>query len=93
DKSKKRLKGIYEIRFNRYDHKISIHQICKYDYSSDSWQFKYDIGDDKKEIGHEENKKALTVFENELKKMEQMYPYKNYMVYEPRYDNLRGVDK
>lgn len=93
DKSKKRLKGIYEIRFNRYDHKISIHQICKYDYSSDSWQFKYDIGDDKKEIGHEEDKKALTVFENELKKMEQKYPYKNYMVYEPRYDSLRGVDK
>jgi pilus assembly protein CpaF len=90
DKTKKRLKGIYEIRFNRYNHEITIHQICKYDYSKDSWQFKYDIGEDKEEIGHEENERALRDFKLELKKLEEKHPYNNYLVYKPVYDSLRG---
>ena len=91
DKSKKRLKGIYEIRFNRYKHSISIHQICKYNYKNDNWQFKYDIGEDKEEIGNEENEKALEAFKSQVKELERLYPYIDYRVYEPRYESLRGA--
>ncbi|MCX7773183.1 MAG: ATPase, partial [Clostridia bacterium] len=42
DKSKKRLEGIYELRFNRQTCEIALHAICKYDYLTDGWTFQYD---------------------------------------------------
>lgn len=74
DKSKKRLKGIYEIRYNPQTLRITIHQICKYDFRSDSWTFKYDIGEDKEMVAQMENFEAYEVFKTELKKMAEKYP-------------------
>lgn len=89
DKRKKRLKGIYEIRFHRHDHRISIHPICKYSYQEDRWVFKYDIGDDKAEIGYEENKKAFENLCQGFQRLEKIYPDLDYQVYRPRYDSLK----
>lgn len=74
DKSQKRLKGIYEQRYNPKTYEFSIHQIVKYDFLSDSWTFKYDIGEDKREIAYEEDYEAFKIFENELKKLAENYP-------------------
>lgn len=76
DKSKKRLKGIYEMRCDFQSLNVSIYQICKYDYINDCWTFKYEIGNDKKEIGLKEDYKAFEIFNNELKKLASKYPMK-----------------
>jgi pilus assembly protein CpaF len=85
DRSKKRLKGIYEIRFDRMDQEISIHQICKYDYRNDDWTFKYDIGEDKEIIGNEENVYAFNQFKKELKILAEKYPMEGNHIYKPDY--------
>lgn len=90
DKTQKRLKGIYEIRYIKKEHKITINQICKYHYQSDSWSFKYDIGEDKEEIGYEEDKVAMENFKQELEHLEKMYPMEDYYIFEPKYDLGRG---
>lgn len=74
DKSKKRLKGVYEIRYNTKTLQISMHQIMKYRFQTDDWTFQYDIGDDKREIGYEEDYDALQTFESTLKELSEKYP-------------------
>lgn len=69
DRSKKRLKGIYELRYNPRTLEITIIQICKYDFMKDSWSYYYEVGEDKEVIGMEENYEALKIFRNELKRL------------------------
>lgn len=90
DKSKKRLKAIYEVRYDNIKHKVTIHQICKYRYKTDDWVFKYDIGEDKRIIGEEENQEDFDLFEEELKRLSEMYPMEENNVFYPEYDHLRG---
>jgi pilus assembly protein CpaF len=90
DKSQKRLKGIYEIRYDRIAHVITIHQICRYDHLKDSWTFKYDIGKDKGIIGMEENIEAFNGFSQELKKLEEMFPMEGEHIIRPLYSKLGG---
>lgn len=92
DKSKKRLKGIYEVRYHPLSHRVSIHQICKYRHETDDWVFKYDVGDDKEGIGNEEHSEALKIFKLELKKLSEKYPMSEENVFVPAYDHLqRGI--
>ena len=90
DRSKKRLKGIYEIRFEHQTSRISIHQICKYNYESDSWAFFYDVGGDKEDIAREENWKAFLSFRRELKILSQKFPMENAVVRLPFYSKVRS---
>jgi len=92
DKSKKRLNGIYEIRYDSMNHKVTIHQICKYRIKTDDWVFKDDIGMDKIEIGNFEDEEALIIFQNELKNLSSKYPMEENNVFVPAYEHLgRGV--
>lgn len=70
DKSKKRLRGIYEISYNRAYSKIEIQRICRYDYKSDAWVWKHHIGRDKYEAGIEENAEEFREFSRILKNLE-----------------------
>ena len=54
DKSRKRLRGIYEMSFDRETQEISIVPICRYDYEKDGWSFYAQIGREKEEYGMEE---------------------------------------
>jgi len=85
DRSKKRLKGIYEIRFDYITHRISIHQICRYELESDSWTFACNIGADKEAIAKEENYRAFLSYKNELKMLAEKFPMKNYKIVIPFY--------
>lgn len=89
DKSKKRLKSIYEIRYNPLNQQISYHQICKYRYETDDWVFKYDIGEDKENIAKEEDIEAFNIFKSELKRLAEKYPMKENNIFIPDYDYLR----
>lgn len=73
-KSEKRLKSIYELRYDRGNHEISYHRICQFNHEKDSWGFYYDVGEKVKEIGGFENPAALQIFENTLKEISEKYP-------------------
>lgn len=74
DKSKKRLKGIYELRKDAKTHEVTIHQICKYNFLTDDWGWRFDIGDDKRIIGEEEDYEAFLKFEEYLKRAATEHP-------------------
>ncbi len=69
DKSKKRLKSIYELSYDKGKDLIKFNEICRYNFKTDSWKFTNYIGDDKRRAATEENFKAFKGFERELKAM------------------------
>jgi pilus assembly protein CpaF len=85
DKSKKRLKGIYEIRYNPLTLLITIHQICKYNFRTDSWSYKYDFGSDKVGIAEMENYEAFEVVQREFKRLAAISPIEGETVTELPY--------
>jgi pilus assembly protein CpaF len=90
NRDKKRLKGIYELRFNSDNNMIEFHQICKYDITTDSWTFKYDIGNRIAKLACEENLAAFNVFKSELERLSKMYPMDGDNVIIPFYSKLLG---
>ncbi|MGD9677615.1 MAG: ATPase, T2SS/T4P/T4SS family [Vulcanibacillus sp.] len=88
DKRKKRLKGIYEIRYDPITFAITIHQIMKYDFQSDNWTYKFDIGRDKEEIALQEDPDSFTVFQSELRKLAVEKPMIENHIKNPAYINF-----
>ncbi len=84
DKSKKRLKGIVEYRYDPISDEVSAHRICKYDYVNDNWKWKYDIGQDKCNlaIGFTEE---LETFKRLLKELEEENPILEDTIIYPSY--------
>lgn len=91
DKSKKRLKAIWEIRYNDSLGDITMVKICEYDYMKDSWTWSGSIGEDKRIIGAEESPEALERMEKELSELARNYPMQGDPVYKPYYEHLKGV--
>lgn len=92
DRSRKRLKGISEYRYDPISATVSIHTICRYDETSKRWRWKYDIGEDKKNMGKlqpDEFKKM----EEMLKMLESKNPIMENTVIYPRYYGDRGGNK
>ncbi len=85
DRSQKRLKSVYELRYDPVSRLITIHQIVKYNYQSDDWSYKYDIGNDKEEIAMQEESAALLIFKRELKKLAGKKPMAGDSVIRPFY--------
>ncbi len=69
DKSKKRLKAIWEVGYDYENRKPCLQQICKYNYESDDWSWIYHIGKDKEVIGEEEDYQAFLTFKELLQKL------------------------
>lgn len=69
DKSKKRLKCIYELLYDKSEDVIKMQEICRYNFRSDNWRFSYLISEEKKRLAEEENYKAFHSFDLQLKKM------------------------
>lgn len=69
DKSKKRLRGIYEISFDRQTEKIRIFPICLYEGERDGWNWFYRISQGKREAGMEENRELFGQFETRLREL------------------------
>lgn len=84
DRSRKRLKGIVEMRYDPVTNLCSAHRICKYDAESDTWRWKCDIGEDKKllAMGYEE---PFNRFISILKKLEEENPLLGNTVVYPAY--------
>lgn len=89
DRSKKRLKSISEYRYDIERDLVSIHTICKYDHENGRWRWKWDIGEDKIEMGNlqpEEFKKM----KNMIKMLESRNPLMEHTVVYPRYYKSEG---
>lgn len=92
DRSRKRMRGIWEYRYDVAFDRVSVHRICKYDEDSRKWLWKYDIGEDKKNMGKlqpDEFKKMDAM----LKMLEKKNPIMENTVIYPRYYNNGGGDK
>ncbi|MFV0518360.1 MAG: hypothetical protein ACK5MV_13285 [Aminipila sp.] len=85
DRGQKRLKGIWEMRYNPEEMKITMHQICRYRIIEDDWVWSYDVGLDKEQIGIEEDHIALQKFKKELKILSEQYPNTAKHIFEPAY--------
>lgn len=69
DKSKKRLRGLYEVSFDDEKSEIRYHRICEYVPETDSWKWHYHISDDKRAAGEDEDSEVFEMFRAELESL------------------------
>ncbi len=72
DKSKKRLKAIYEIRCDSKNGEPAMTPICLYNALADDWKWFFNISDEKREMGLEEDAAVFAKFETELATLAKM---------------------
>lgn len=84
DKSQKRLRGICEFRYDEEKDICSIHRICDYDFGTDKWKYKCDIGYDKKILGIA-YPRELETMQSILRKLENNSPIEGSNVLYPAY--------
>lgn len=84
DRSKKRLKGIVEMRYDPVEDVCSAHRLCKYDAKTDSWKWKCDIGKDKFDLAMGNEKHLERVVEI-LRELERENPLEGETVVYPAY--------
>jgi pilus assembly protein CpaF len=70
DKSKKKLRSIHEISYDRGANRIHMEPICEYDFASDGWKWKNVIGEDKRKAAEEEDACAFERFSSLLAGLE-----------------------
>ncbi|MEG0292271.1 MAG: ATPase, T2SS/T4P/T4SS family [Anaerovoracaceae bacterium] len=88
NKSSKRLKGICEFRYDEVKDLCSIHRICEYDYKTDSWKYKYDMGEDKKLLGIAYSTELQLIKETLLKLEKQSPILENNVLYPAYYKSI-----
>ncbi len=76
DKSRKRLKGIYQMNVDEQG-AIAIEPICEYDPVEDSWRFTYRMGPAQEEYGRESDHMLLEQMKCQLKGLEEGSPYRS----------------
>lgn len=81
DKSKKRLKAIYNIQTNSDG--ISFHKICQYDSIQHQWLWKNDLGKKIQEIGLEEDSQCFKKLVNEIQKLSKNSPLDGETIFYP----------
>lgn len=64
----KKLSAIYEMGVSESGG-VCMHEICRYNRRADAWKWTYHIGQDKRDIGMEEDADAFTAFELSLKSL------------------------
>jgi pilus assembly protein CpaF len=69
DRSKKRLRGIYELGLNSEGRRVIMTEICSYIHAEDRWKWYYHIGADKREAGEEEDAEAFREFDAALRRL------------------------
>ena len=74
DKSRKRLKGIYQMNVDEQGG-IAIEPLCEYDPVADSWTFRYAMGPAQEEYGRESDHLLLEEMRRQLKALEAGSPY------------------
>lgn len=89
DKSKKRLKGIYELEFDSMEQEIVLTQLCRYIHKTDSWEWNYSFKSNAKRIAEEESPELINLFEIQLRELAERYPMQQNAEFRPNYLRLR----
>lgn len=84
NRSRKRLKGIVELRYDPVADKCSAHRLCKYDAETDSWRWKADVGPDIKTLAMGQPKAYENICRI-LKSLEEKSPLPGETVVYPAY--------
>ena len=74
DKSQKRLRGIYEMGLTKDRKEVYVEPICLYDYETDDWVWTNYLGEDKRQLGLEENRESLMQMERILSDLSKAHP-------------------
>ncbi len=74
DKSRKRLKGIYQMNVDEAG-EIRVEPVCEYDPKTDSWTFRYALGPAQEEYGLESDWQLLELMKQQLKALADGSPY------------------
>lgn len=69
DKSKKRLSGIYELRWERESGEIKMEPLCRYRYKSDDWEWFNTVSEEKQKAAEEEDTSAWQRFYGALSEL------------------------
>ena len=69
DKSKKKLKSIHELSYDRATGNISMKPLCEYDCAADKWNWRNTIGPDKKKAAEEEDVCVFRRFSGNLENL------------------------
>jgi len=72
DKSKKRLKSIYEVSLDKGEGSINLHPICQYSFTQDRWTWENHVSRDKEDAGLEENRDIYSNYAKRLFKLTNM---------------------
>jgi len=76
DKSKKRLRGIYELSAGRTADTITIEPVCRYDFATDTWSFRNVFSRQKQTIAEEENPGSERTIAELLGDLSRRFPMK-----------------
>ncbi len=90
DKSKKRLKSIFEVNYNPQNHDICMNQICRYRFDSDDWVWNSELSDSTIKFGIEEDDEATFIMQRALQQLSASYPDEENNVFKPAYDHLKA---
>ena len=74
DKSQKRLRGIYEMGLTKDRKEVYVEPVCLYDYETDDWVWTNYLGEDKRQLGLEENRESLMQMERILSDLSKAHP-------------------
>lgn len=88
NKARKVLKGIVEYRYEAETDQVTAHRICKYDFRTEEWKWKYDIGKDKIDLGVN-FPYEIENMERILRKLESRNPLNENTVITPAYYERR----
>lgn len=89
DKSRKRLKSIYEIEYDPLDQGIKMHRLCRYRYETDDWVWKENLSSSSIQFGIEEDASAVKLVESSLNKLWKQAPETEVCTFIPVYDHLK----
>jgi pilus assembly protein CpaF len=68
-KNRKRLKSVHEMRLDHESGRIVMREICVYRHETDDWRWVYHVGEDKRQMGKDEDAAAFADFDARLKEL------------------------
>ena len=89
DKSKKRLKAIFEIEYDPLNQEIKMHRICRYRFETDDWVWSKELSSTSIQLGVEEDESAVQLVKSALYQLWKQSPEIESSTFKPAYDHLK----
>ncbi len=90
DKSKKRLKSIFEIQYDPLTHEVVMQRICRYRHETDDWVWNDQLSSGTIEFGNAENQEAMKDVTRILSRLKKDHPDEDKSSFAPAYEHLKA---